>query len=252
MGSFDQTPLIVAHRGFRAKYPENTLTAFRAAEAAGAPAVELDVALTRDRQVVVLHDDTVDRTTDGKGAVARMTLDKLKRLDAGSWFDTGFAGERIPTLAEVLDGLAPETGINIEIKGSAVEADFPSDALERQVVGMIKERDAYDRVLVSSFDANALTRVRALDRWCRIGLLSPERATDLSVTLCKRLDAASWHPDHRKVDKKGIKRMHAAGLRILPYTVNDPVAMARLLDQGVDGLITDDPVSALQLCDKRN
>lgn len=252
MGSFDKTPLIVAHRGFRARYPENTLSAFRAAETAGAPAVELDVTLTRDRRVVVLHDDTVDRTTDGKGAVADMTLGELKRLDAGAWFDPGFAGERIPTLAEVLDGLGPETGVNIEIKGSAVEDGFPADAVERQVVGMIKERDAYDRVLISSFHMTCLTRIRALDRWCRIGVLASEPATDSILTLCKRLDAASWHPDYRKVNKKGIKRMHAAGLRVLPYTVNDPVDMARLLDQGVDGLITDDPVVALQFCDERN
>jgi len=250
MEAFLSTPLIIAHRGFRAKYPENTLAAFRAAEAAGAHALELDVTLTRDRRVVVIHDDAVDRTTDGGGPVADFTLEELKRLDAGAWFDPRFAGERIPTLAEVFDAVGEEMGINIEIKGGAVEPDFPSDAVERQVARLISERDARRRVLVSSFDPDALIRVRELDAQCRIGLLADDPVTNDDLALCRRLDAFSLNPDHRNVDKAGMDRLRGAGFRVFPYTVNDPMEIERLLDLGVDGVITDDPAAALQFRQK--
>ena len=250
MEPFLSTPLIIAHRGFRAKYPENTLAAFRAAEDAGAPALELDATLTRDRRVVVIHDDAVDRTTDGGGSVADFTLEELKRLDAGAWFDPRFAGERIPTLAEVFGAVGEEMGINIEIKGGAVEPDFPSDAIERQVTRLISERNARHRVLVSSFDRDALIRVRELDAQCRIGVLTADPVTENDVALCRRLDAFSLNPDHRNVDKAGMDRLRGAGFRVFPYTVNDPMEIERLLDLGVDGVITDDPAVALQFRQK--
>ncbi len=115
--------LIEAHRGDSASAPENTLAAFRRAVELGVPSVELDVHPARDGTLVVIHDDTVDRTTDGTGAVSDKTLDELRCLDAGSWFGSQFAGERIPTLAEVLELLAPSaTGLNIEIKADDDEA----------------------------------------------------------------------------------------------------------------------------------
>lgn len=244
------TPLIIAHRGFRAHYPENTLASFKAAEEVGAPWVELDAALSRDRQVVVIHDDTVDRTTDGGGSLADLTLEELKRLDAGSWYDSRFAGERIPTLSEVFDALGEEMGVNIEIKGSAVEPDFPDDAVERQVMRLVSERAAHHRVLVSSFDCDALVRVREIDAQCRIGVLTADPITGDDVALCRRLGAFSLNPDHRKVDKAGVGRLHAAGFRVLPYTVNDPADMERIFGLGVDGVFTDDPVAALPFREK--
>ncbi len=250
MESFLSKPLIIAHRGFRAKYPENTLAAFRAAEDAGAPALELDVTLTRDRRLVVIHDDTVDRTTDGNGLVADFALEELKRLDAGAWFDPRFAGERIPTLAEVFDAVGEDIGINIEIKGGAFEPDFPPDAVERQVTRLISERDARRRVLVSSFEREALIRVRELDARCRIGVLTADPVTEDDLALCRRLDAFSLNPDHRNVDKAGMDRLRGAGFRVFPYTVNDPIEIERLLSLGADGVITDDPAAALQFHEK--
>jgi glycerophosphoryl diester phosphodiesterase len=246
-GCFDQARVIVAHRGFRARCPENTLSAFKAAEAAGAQAVELDVALTRDRHPAVIHDDAVDRTTNGVGPVAGFTLDELKRLDAGAWFDPAFAGERIPTLAEVFDHLGEGMGINIEIKGGAVEPDFPSDAVERQVVRLVAERAARPRVIVSSFDWPCLFRVRELDSRLNIGVLSVDSAAADALAVCRRLGAFSWHPAHENLDRTGTAQARAAGFRVLPYTVNDPGEMQRLFDLGVDGVITDDPVAALHL-----
>jgi glycerophosphoryl diester phosphodiesterase len=102
------TPLFIAHRGYSACYPENTLAAFNGAIDAGAHMIELDVCLSRDRHLVVIHDETVDRTTNGTGAVKALTMDQLDRLDAGSWFDPRFNTERLPTLAQVLDATKGE------------------------------------------------------------------------------------------------------------------------------------------------
>ncbi len=239
--------LIIAHRGFSAGCPENTLAAFRAAEKAGAPMVELDVTLTRDRQVVVIHDDAVDRTTDGKGPVAGFTLDELKRLDAGAWFDPGFSGERIPTLIEVFDALGKGVGINIEIKGSAAAPEFPPDAVERQVVRLAAEHAGHRRILISSFHWACLSRVRELASRVNIAVLSSEPATADAVAVCRGLNAFSWHPDCEKLDGAEVAMMRDAGFRVIPYTVNDPGEIKRFFEMGVDGVITDDPAAALRL-----
>ena len=108
-------PLVIAHRGYREKYPENTLAAFNAAVDAGAPMIELDVSLTKDRKLIVIHDDTLDRTTDGIGPVSEYTLAELKRFDAGSWFGTCFKDEQLPALEEVFDAVGGQVLLNIEI-----------------------------------------------------------------------------------------------------------------------------------------
>ena len=115
-------PWIMAHRGYRARYPENTLVAFQAALDAGVQMIELDVALSRDRKLVVIHDATLERTTNGEGAVSDHTLAQLKQLDAGGWFHPRFAGEHLPELSEVLDLADGQVLINIEIKPHAYES----------------------------------------------------------------------------------------------------------------------------------
>ena len=131
---------IIGHRGYPAKYPENTLAAFEAAIEAGAVMIELDVMLSRDRKVVVIHDATLDRTTNGKGSVADLTLAELKQLDAGSWFDAQFVGQQIPELSEVLDLVNGRAYVNIEIKSNAYEAHHPPDAIEKQVVDWLRQK----------------------------------------------------------------------------------------------------------------
>ena len=131
---------IIGHRGYPAKYPENTLAAFEAAIEAGAVMIELDVMLSRDRKVVVIHDATLDRTTNGKGSVADLTLAELKQLDAGSWFDAQFVGQQIPELSEVLDLVNGRAYVNIEIKSNAYETHHPPDAIEKQVVDWLRQK----------------------------------------------------------------------------------------------------------------
>ena len=143
-------PLLVAHRGFKAKYPENTMTAFKAGVDAGAQMVELDVHLTRDHELVVIHDDTLDRTTNGEGPVDEYTLTELKRLDAGHWFHPRFAGEQIPTLREVLRQLSHRVLINIEVK-SDIEQNTPvSGVIEEKLLDLLKRGDVFSAVLISA------------------------------------------------------------------------------------------------------
>ncbi|MFZ0132185.1 MAG: glycerophosphodiester phosphodiesterase family protein [Desulfobacterales bacterium] len=240
-------PVIIAHRGYRQRFPENTLAAFAAAFGSGAPMVELDVTLTRDRLAVVLHDDTLERTTNGRGQVRDFTLEELKRLDAGSWFDPRFAGERLPSLEEALDLCAARGMVNIEIKAGAFEADRPADAIEEQVLRAVAQRDMNARVLVSSFDARFLARIAESPVAPAIGLLTDARSAVGPLSLCQRLRAFSWHPEYRGVTAEKVREMHAAGIKVLAYTVNRQADFLRLLQMGVDGVFSDDP-PLLQAC----
>jgi glycerophosphoryl diester phosphodiesterase len=234
-------PLIIAHRGYRKRYPENTLVAFAAAFDTGVRMVELDLTLTKDRRVVVLHDDSLDRTTDGHGQVRGFTLDELKQLDAGSWFDPRFTGERLPTLEEALDLCAARGMVNIEIKAGALETGRFADAIEEQVLSAVAERGMGDRVLISSFEARFLARIVGRKNPPAVGVLTKRRVGSDPLSLCKRLRAFSWHPDFRSVTTARVRAMHDAGIMVFPHTVNQPEDFRRLLQMGVDGIFTDDP-----------
>jgi len=235
------TPLIVAHRGCSFQYPENTLAAFRAAIAAGAHMVELDVNLSLDRQPVVIHDENVDRTTDGSGPVQAHTADQLNRLDAGSWFDPQFSSEKIPTLEQVLEALKGRIGVNIEIKPEAFEAHEPKDAVERQVWELVRAKGIQDDVLVSSFEWQALERMRNLDSDIALGLLSDMPANDSLFHWYRRVRGFSWHPDYRVLTPSQVKALHNMGARVFPYAVDGKIDIPGMLSMGVDGLILDDP-----------
>jgi glycerophosphoryl diester phosphodiesterase len=155
-----QRPLVLAHRGALQEAPENTLPAFRLALEQGADGVELDVRLTRDGQPIVFHDATLNRTTDGRGLVARATLSELRRLDAGAMFGPAFAGTRLCTLGEALETLSSAKLVNIELKGPS----GPGGQLERQVLEAVEEAGARDRVVLSSFGPTKLKRLRRIDR----------------------------------------------------------------------------------------
>jgi glycerophosphoryl diester phosphodiesterase len=140
--------LNIAHRGASAAAPANTMAAFEKALALGADGIELDVQLSADGVPVVIHDFTVDDTTDGSGKVARMTLAQLEQLDAGSYFDPAFAGERIPTLEKVLEVMGNRLLLNIELKGFSLF----DKGLERAVIGLIEQHALRSRVFLSSFN----------------------------------------------------------------------------------------------------
>lgn len=235
-------PGIIAHRGYRAKYPENTLSAFRAALDAGVDMIELDVLLSKDRKMVVIHDPGLERTTNGKGAVGEFTLAELKNLDAGSWFDPQFAGEEIPTLEEVLDLVDRQVLVNIEIKRAAYEPDAPPDAIEKQVLDLVRRKGMTNSVLISSFEWQVLRRISALKEAPALALLSRYPDEDNHLEVCRELGAFSWHPSYLAVKKEHVKEMHEAGIMVFPYNAETRQDLQRMLDLGADGVITSDPL----------
>ncbi|MGD9046314.1 MAG: glycerophosphodiester phosphodiesterase family protein [Desulfobacterales bacterium] len=235
-------PWFIAHRGYRARYPENTLVAFQAALDAGVQMIELDVALSRDRKLVVIHDATLERTTNGQGAVREHTLAQLKQLDAGRWFHPRFAGEHLPELSEVLDLADGQVLINIEIKPHAYEPHHPVDAVERQTIELVCCRNIEERVLISSFDLNLLKHITTLEHAPALGLISRNPADRQTLENCKQLNAVSWHPNHQILTPDQVKTMHAHDIRVFPYNADTSEEIARVLEMDVDGVISSDPL----------
>ena len=235
-----KSTLIIGHRGFRARYPENTMSSFEAAAAAGAGMIELDVHLTRDRRLAVIHDETLSRTTSGEGNVADCTMDQLKSLDAGTWFTPEFADEKIPELGEVLAWACTRLMVNIEIKSDPKAAAV---ALEtgRQVLAAIEQTKTMAGCIVSSFNTDILTDLRNRSKDLAIGVLTYKQTAE-ALPVCSRIRASAWHPHYRYFSREELDRAHGAGLKVLPYTVNSEAEMAYLLKMGVDGFFTDDPL----------
>lgn len=236
-----QQPVFIAHRGISARYPENTLAAFKGAIDAGAHMIELDVSLSMDRHPVVIHDETVDRTTNGTGAVRTLSLKQLCQLDAGSWFDPRFSGERLPSLAQVLDAVKGRLQVNIEIKPEAFEADGPADAVELQVLNLVREKNMLDAVLVSSFEWLVLENLRKCEPGIALGLLSDVPADESLCYWYGRVKGFSWHPDFRVLTQPQVDTLHGLGARVFPYAVDGNIDTRKMLAMGVDGLIVDDP-----------
>jgi glycerophosphoryl diester phosphodiesterase len=230
-------PLLIGHRGYPAKFPENTLAAFEGAMQAGCDMIELDVTLSRDRKVVVIHDDTLDRTTNGKGPVLERTLEEIKRLDAGSWFAPRFSAERIPELSEVMELTAGRCMLNIEIKQSAFEAGYPIDAIEHQVVTLVRASGAMDRVIISSFDKRILERIAAMDAPPAIAYISDHGVDKRVLDMLVAMKAFSWHPSFKALTRDQVDMLHTAGLKVFPWTINTRAEAEKVLALGVDGLI---------------
>jgi glycerophosphoryl diester phosphodiesterase len=234
-------PWIIAHRGFKEKYPENTLVAFQAAMNAGAQMLELDVTFSCDRKLVVIHDATLERTTNGHGTVHNYTLKELKQLDAGSWFHSDFADQHLPELSEVLELVEGRVYVNIEIKSNAYESSHPPDAIEKQVVELLRQKNLLATGMISSFDVNILEQIASMKNTPAIAFISNKPADKKTVQMCTRLNVFSWHPDHRIVTRNQVKKMHAAGIRVFPYNVDTLEDYAGMRAMKVDGVITDDP-----------
>lgn len=234
-------PLIIGHRGYPARFPENTLASFEGAILAGCDMIELDVTLTRDRKVIVIHDDTLDRTTNGKGPVRFHRLEEIRRLDAGSWFDPRFAMERVPELGEVLELTRNRCLVNIEIKASAFEAGSPPDAVEHQVVELVKGSGTMEWVIVSSFDWRMLQRIAAMEHPPALAGISNQGADRRMVDRLLAMEAFSWHPRFSALTPAQVALVHAANIKVFPWTITTRKEAEKLLAMGVDGLICNDP-----------
>lgn len=231
--------LNLGHRGASHDAPQNTLAAFRLANAYGADGYELDAQLSKDGTIVVMHDFTVDKTTNGSGPVSSLTLEELKRLDAGAKFSPRFAGERIPTLAEVFDVLESHTFVNVELKSKSVQ----DNGLEDATIRLIRARKLEDRVILSSFNPYSLLRVRRFAPELKVGMLY---APDLPLYIRKAwfrfiVKPDAMHPLYKLVDAPYMAWARKQGCDVNVWTVDDPGDMKRLAGLGVNAIITNMP-----------
>lgn len=237
-------PTIFAHRGSSAYAPENTLASFELAVRQNAHAIELDAKLSSDGNVVVIHDASVNRTTDGEGRVAELSLASLKSLDAGCKYDKSFCGERIPTLDEVFESIGKRTFINVELTNYAT----PKDQLPEKVAQIVESHGIQDRVLFSSFNPFNLRRIHKILPNVPIGLLALPRIAGAWA----RTFLGSWvhynalHPEVRDTNQKLVFRLQKKGCRVHTYTVNHPEDMEKFFKWGVNGIFTDDPPLAIR------
>lgn len=238
---YDGKTLVFGHRGARAYAPMNTITAFELALEQGADGIELDVHRSADGYPVIVHDFTVDSTTDGKGRVDSMTLAQLKALDAGSYFDAKFTGTRIPTLDEVFEAVGKHLFVNVEIKSITAE----TDGVEQVVADCIARHNMGERVVVSSFNPLSLLRFRAIAPDVPIGFLYAKESPDGVFDVLKGTDYEAFHPHDPLINADFIAPHVAAGRVINAWTVNDPVRAVELRDLGVGGIITDKPDTIL-------
>ena len=225
-------PLIGAHRGASARAPENTLAAFRAALEDGAELIELDVHLTRDHQLAVIHDETTHRTTGVPGAVAALTMQELRRLDAGRSKGVQWAGETVPELGDVFALARGRLLVNVEVKCAV--AGLPVLA-ER-----IAEHDMSKSAIVSSFDPAIVRAVSTVGPSLLTGLLLDRRIRD-PIATAGEVGASLLHVKHTQISAALVEAAHRIELGVLAWTVNGPVAMRRLQGFGVDAILSDDP-----------
>lgn len=233
--------LIVGHRGSSGSAPENTLAAFRKAIDDGADGIEFDVRLTKDGELVVLHDQTVNRTTNGRGNVRNLSREQVRHLDAGAWFAPEFRGQRIPTLIEVLHSLPRTILLNIEVKtdGQLRERMRLGTLLAR----MLREERRLDRTVVSSFDHTFLKQLRSFAPEIQIGALYL-RARDFRKKpskLCGRIGAAAFICSVAQLNKRIAGDVLNAGLTLACYGVNDVADVRKCSVHGATVLITDYP-----------
>jgi glycerophosphoryl diester phosphodiesterase len=228
--------LVFGHRGASAYAPMNTLPAFELAAEQGADGVELDVHLSQDGHLIVLHDFTVDHTTDGQGYARDMTLTQLKKLDAGSWKGEQFKSVRIATLDEVFAAVGQKLYINVEIKSESVE----TDGVEQQVAECIANNGMAERVIVSSFNPLALKRFREIMPEVPIGYLYMAGEQPFAEVM-KTLPHEARHPQHTMIDQDYMVWGRQNGYRVNTWTVNDPARAVELRNMGVDAIITDTP-----------
>jgi glycerophosphoryl diester phosphodiesterase len=228
--------LILGHRGAKAYAPMNTIPAFELALQQGADGIELDTHLSKDEHLIVLHDFTVDHTTNAHGYARDLTLSQLKALDAGSYFDVRFAGTRIPTLDEVFEAVGKRTFINVEIKSESLE----TDGVEQAVVNCIARHNMAKHVIVSSFNSLALKRFRDIMPDVPIGYLY-EPDGMFRPEVMDTLPHEARHPHHSMIDAAYMEWARKNGWRVNTWTVNDPGRAVELRNLGVDAIITDNP-----------
>jgi len=245
---------VIAHRGANKKAPQNTMPAFITAINEGANGFETDVHLTKDYVPVICHNYTIDATSDGVGEVSSYTLDEIKKFDFGAYFSDKFKGTSLPTLDEFLDVTSKSSAeiINLELK-------CPRNGmrlLAEKTLESVKKFGCLDRVLISSFSPEILKIIKETDARCKTAFLYPTSQFNVCppqinpfITV-KRIGCDVIHPNALAVTERAVKIARKLGLKINVWTVNDKRTIYKLLDLGVDGIITDKPLETREIIDE--
>ena len=241
--------MVIAHRGFSGAAPENTLAAFRKGIEIGSDMVELDVHLSRDGELVVIHDETLERTTNGKGMVVDHTLYELKKLDAGSSFGPQFAGERIPTLKEVFDLAKGRVLVNVEIK-NPTHKRYSISELSEKTFAAVKKAGMLDKVIFSSFNPAALEWVEGAEPKAWTAFLF-HRPWNSPRDIPGSQEYAVLNLRNIYLTREKVAEIKKAGKRINVYTVNPEQEIRQFVDWGVDGIITNYPDRLIQILQRR-
>lgn len=234
---------IFAHRGYSALYPENTMLAFIEADKAGADGIELDVQLTKDGEIVVIHDERVDRTTNGKGFVKDFLYKDLRKLNIQYKNKTELQRESIPSLREVFEWMTTNQIIcNIELKNG----EFPYEGMEEKVIEMIHSFNMLNRVIISSFNHYSLVYCYRIDNQIETAPLFSE-GLYMPWVYAQSIGAKGIHPKYTIARSELVKASEDYGIAVRPYTVNKEAVMHRLIENGCSAFITDDPRKALEV-----
>jgi glycerophosphoryl diester phosphodiesterase len=229
--------MVIAHRGASAYAPENTLAAFDLAVQMGCRHLELDVDLTRDGQIVVMHDETVDRTTNGAGPVGSHTLAELRALDAGAWFGTQFTGLRIPTFEEVLERYQGRVHLHTELKGRAPH-------LAQCTADLVRQYGMVEHVTVTSFQQPRLVEIRAYAPELPTGWLVSE-VSDVTIAQARELGLTQICPKADRVTPALVRRLHAEGFVVRAWGVGNDALMRQVVEAGADGMTVNFPDTLL-------
>lgn len=234
-------PYVVAHRGISSKAPENTAAAFSLAlQTPGIDMIELDVRLSRDDEVIVLHDRTLQRTTTGNGPARTYDFAEIKTFDAGSWFDPRFTDERVPTLRKILQLVRGRCWVNIELK-----SDFlfrpPSRLLEQQVLRVVEECGMQDSVFYSSFDHSLVSNIKSMNPRTTVGVLYNlyRDFGRMPSKLARRCDASIFVCARHELTRAMLRDAHTHGLAVYVYTLNSLESARKMVQLGVDGILSD-------------
>ncbi len=241
--------MVIAHRGYSGEAPENTLAAFKKAIEVGSDMIELDIHFSRDRQIVVIHDETLERTADGLGRVAEFTLAELKKFDAGFWFSPEFKGERIPTLAEVLHLAKGKILVNIEIK-SPSHGLYSVTELAEQALKEVQKMGMLEEVIFSSFNPLALEKIRELAPRAYVAILYHREWNFIAeITRGKSFEVLNLRKDF--LNKEKIDRIKGLGMLVNVYTVNEEEELRRFVEWGVNGIITNYPKRLIKILQQK-
>ena len=237
--------LVIAHRGASGWAPENTIPAFQKADGLRADMIEFDIQYTADQHIIVIHDRTVDRTTNGTGKVIEKTLAELRKLDAGAWYDDKFTGTRIPTFRETLSTISGSVRLNIELK----HYDTENSMFEQEVAAIATEFDLLNRAIFAARHPESIKRLREFLPGINCVLLQKERTEDEYVEALQKLDLKVAQIRRQSMNQAFIDRLHDLEIAVNLFYADEKEEMKQFIDMGIDGILTNYPDRLRELLD---